>query len=101
VGILHDDLTVLALHLDVLSSFVHLSKDLDTLALDLGKSALFIFSLLMPNLLSPFGVIFLNTLFAVNQSRLQEIKAVILHLLDHSSAVVPLAMLLFLHQAPS
>ncbi len=91
----------MALDLDVLSSFVHLTENLDSFALDLGKRALFDFGLLKTDLLSSVSVLFLVVLFSLDESALKKVQALVLKALDIVFALVPLADLLIFHQAAS
>lgn len=90
---------MLALHLDVLSGLVHLTKDLDTLALDFCKGAFLILGLLVADLFGPFSMVLLDPFLTVYKGGLEEVESVVLHLLDNSLTVVPLTVLLFFHQA--
>ena len=71
VSVLLDDVTLLILELNVLSSLIHLSQDLDSLTLNFGESTLFVFSLSETDLFSSLGVFLLSFLLTLNESRLE------------------------------
>ena len=96
--VLFYDVPMLALrHVDVLTGFVHLAKNFDSLSLDLGKCTFFVFLLLVPNLLCAFCMVFFDAFFAVYKRGLEQVQSVVLHLLDYVLALIPLAVLLLFH----
>ena len=78
VGIIFDDISLSSFDLDVLSTLVHLSEDLNSLPLDLSESTLLILSLLESDLFSSLGVLLLSLLFSLNEGRLQKVESLIL-----------------------
>ena len=99
VGVLLNDITALGVDFDTLASFVHLAEHLDTLALNLGESTLFVLSLLQTDFLSALGVLFFKVTLALNKRGLKKVEALVLNALNFLLALVPLAMLLLLHES--
>lgn len=71
VRVLLDDVTLLILELHVLSSFVHLSQDLDSLALNFSKSAFFVLSLSKTDLFGSLSMLLFSFLLTLDESRLE------------------------------
>ena len=65
VGVLFNDVTMRAFKLNVLSSLVHLSKDLNSFPLDLSQSSFFILGLFVSDLLCSLGVAFFDTFLTI------------------------------------
>jgi len=57
VGVLFDDIAALGIDFNALASLVHLTEDLDTLALDLGEGTLFILSFLKTDFFCALSVL--------------------------------------------
>jgi len=98
VSVLLDDVTLLILELNVLSSLVHLSQDLDSLALNLGKSTLLVFGLSETDLFSSLSMFLLSLLFTLDESRLEQVESLILETLDIVFTFTPFSELLFFHE---
>lgn len=57
VGVLFDDVAALGIYLDTLASFVHLSKHLNTFALNFGQGSLLVLSFLEADLFGALGML--------------------------------------------
>jgi len=68
VGVLFDDITALGVDLHTLTRFVHLTEHLNTLALNLGQSSLFVLRFLQTDLFSPLGVFLFEVTLTLNES---------------------------------
>jgi len=98
VSVLFDNITLLILKLNVLSCLVHLSQDLDSLALNLSQSALFVLSLSKTNLFSSLGVLFLCLLLTLDQSGLEQVESLVLETFDVVFTLAPFTELLLFHE---
>ena len=71
VSILLDDITALGINFDAFASFVHLTQDFDSLALDLSQRTLLILCFLQPDFFCALGVLFLQVTLSLNKGRLE------------------------------
>lgn len=98
VSVIFDDVPLESLDLDVFASFVHLAENLDSLALDLCKTALLDLGFLESNLLSAVSMLLFVILLTLNEGALKKIQALILQTFNIVFAFGPLTDLLILHQ---
>ena len=70
VCILLDNVTALGIDLDTFASFVHLTENLDTLALDLSECAFLVLCLLQADFLGALSVLLFKVTLALDKGRL-------------------------------
>lgn len=101
VWVLFDDVSLFSFLINILSSFEHLSENLNPLSLNFGNNSFFIFSFCKSDCIYSLCVFVFTFFLSFYQSALKKIQSLILNSFDVFFSFWPFSKLLIFHQFSS